>query len=129
MLDQIKNVIEIGDIFTRHRFRQLMDTFDVLDAVKPEVIKMHQFLDDLLPHDHISAKVVEESELNDTNIHDSEAMDAMEMSGMQDLEIQKQLSQSQKFGARSNSQNTSQQRMSNMQQRRTSKVTFELKKL
>ena len=68
MLDQIKNVIEIGDVFTRYRFKQLMDTFDSLDANKYEVIKMHQFLDNLLPHDHTSVKEAAETELDVTNL-------------------------------------------------------------
>lgn len=50
MLDQIKHVIEIGESFTRTHFHKLMETFDEIDAAKHEVIKLSEFLDELLPH-------------------------------------------------------------------------------
>lgn len=50
MLDQIKHVIEIGECFTRTHFHKLMETFDEIDGEKPEVIKLSEFLNELLPH-------------------------------------------------------------------------------
>ena len=44
-------MIEIGEVFTRSCFQKLMNTFDALDADRPEVIMVSQFLNELLPDD------------------------------------------------------------------------------
>ena len=37
-IDQIKNVIEVGEVFSRRHFVKMMSTFDQIDSNKPEVV-------------------------------------------------------------------------------------------
>lgn len=58
MLDQIKHVIEMGEVFSRYHFQRMMATFDALDASKPCVKMVSSMLNKLLPNSQNDANSV-----------------------------------------------------------------------